>query len=70
MGGKLLIKMTKKLINKIDERIEILKLLTNPGYKPIIFNYPYESNVDLKKGENQKPIFNVNEINYYKKNLK
>ncbi len=70
MERKFLIKMVKNLVKKIDERKEILNLLTNLGYKPMIFNHPYESDIDLKKGRNQKPIFNVNEINFYKQKIK
>ncbi len=59
-------KMKKNLVKKIDERKEILNLLTNPGYKPMVFYYPYESSVNLTAGKDQKPIF-YNALNVYNK---
>ena len=42
--------------------MEILKLLENPGYHPMILHYPYEAKVNLTAGKNQKPVF-YNKIN-------
>lgn len=56
----------KNLINTINERKEILNLLENPGYRPMVLHYPYEANVNLTDGKNQKPIF-YNKTNNYNK---
>lgn len=55
----------KNLLNELNERIAILKLLEN-GHNPMILCYPYEAEVNLTAGKNQMPVF-YNQVSAYNK---